>query len=68
MLIALGEARDAGHEVPDRALTNAWSGIRRELNSQTDVERPADPNQHAFLLYALAERLGARCGGGPADR
>ena len=54
VLIALGEARDAGHAVPDQALTNAWSGIRHELNSQTDVERPADPNQHAFLLYALA--------------
>ena len=54
VLIALGEARDAGHAVPNHALTIAWSGIRRELNRETDVERPADPNQHAFLLYALA--------------
>ena len=54
VLIALGEARDAGHAVSDQALTNGWQLIRRELDSQTDVERPADPNQHAFLLYALA--------------
>ena len=54
VLVALGEARDAGHAVPDRALTNTWQLIRSHLNRETDVERPADPNQHAFLLYALA--------------
>ena len=54
VLVALGEARDAGHVVPDRALTNTWQLIRSHLNRETDVERPADPNQHAFLLYALA--------------
>ncbi len=54
VLVALGEARDAGHAVPDRDLTDAWQLIRSHVNRVTDVERPADPNQHAFLLYALA--------------
>ena len=54
VLIALGEARDAGHEVPEANLSQAATLIRNYVNRQTDVERPADPNQHAYLLYALA--------------
>ena len=31
-----------------------WTSSREHVSRETDVERPADPNQHAFLLYALA--------------
>ena len=55
VLIALGEARDAGHDVPDDALSGATSVISSYLERQTDVERPADANQHAFLLFALTD-------------
>ena len=63
VLVALGEARDAGHTVPDRDLTDAWQLIRSHVNRVTDVERPADPSQHAFLLYALAS-ASEHCGRG----
>ena len=55
VLLALGEARDAGHDVPDDALSGATSVISSYLERETDVERPADANQHAFLLYALTD-------------
>ena len=55
VLLALGEARDAGHDLPDDVLDGAASAISSYLERQTDVERPADPNQHAFLLYALTD-------------
>jgi hypothetical protein len=55
VLIALGEARDAGHEVPDRVLNRAASPIANYVHRETDAERPADPNQHAYLLHALAD-------------
>ncbi len=54
VLFALGEARDVGHHVPDDVLTRAAGLIMDYMNRETDVERPANPNQHAFLLYALA--------------
>ncbi|MCY3886388.1 MAG: Ig-like domain-containing protein [Chloroflexi bacterium] len=54
VLFALGEARDAGRHVPDDVLTRAARLITSHVNRETDVERPANPNQHAFLLYALA--------------
>ncbi len=54
VLFALGEARDANRHVPDDILTRATRLITDHLNRETDVARPADPDQHAFLLYALA--------------
>ena len=54
VLFALGEARDVGRHVPDDVLTRAAGLIMDHLDRETDVERPANPNQHAFLLYALA--------------
>ena len=53
VLFALGEARDAGRHVPDDVLTRAARVITSHVNRETDIERPANPNQHAFLLYAL---------------
>ena len=54
VLFALGEARDANRHVPDDVLPRATRLITDHLNRETDVARPADPDQHAFLLYALA--------------
>ena len=53
VLIALGEARDAGYSVPDYQYGRTTRLITEYVNRETNVERPADPNQHAFLLYAL---------------
>ena len=52
-LIALGEAQDAGAHVPADVAEDASALIARHVHRTTDVASPADPNQHAFLLYAL---------------
>ena len=53
VLIALGDARTAGVEVPEQPITGAALLIDDYVNRRTDVEHPADPNEHAFLLYAV---------------
>ena len=53
VLIALGEAKDAGYEVPEYQYSRTIRLITEFVNRETDVERPANPNWHAFLLYAL---------------
>ena len=53
-LIALGEAGDAGYTVPEYQYSQTVRLITYHVNRETDVERPANINQHAFLLYALA--------------
>ena len=53
VLIALGEAKDAGYSVPDYQYGRTTQLITEYVNRETNVEHPADPNQHAFLLYAL---------------
>ena len=53
VLIALGEAKDAGYEVPEYQYSRTMRLITDFVNRETDVERPANPNWHAFLLYAL---------------
>ena len=55
VLVALGEAHDAGYAVPSHTLTNTNQLITSHVNRWTDYQRPPDPNQHAFLLYALAK-------------
>ena len=55
VLIALGEARDAGYSVPDEAPRRATQLIADHVHRETDVQYPSDPNQHAFLLYALTD-------------
>ena len=55
VLFALGEAREAGHDVPDHVIEGATTAIVGYSERETDVERPADPNEHAFLLYALVD-------------
>ena len=53
VLISLAEAQDAGAVVPERVTEDASRLISRHVHRRTDVVSPADPNQHAFLLYAL---------------
>jgi len=53
VLIALGEARDAGYEVPAIHYDRTMRLIEEFVGRETDVERPPNLNQHAFLLYAL---------------
>ena len=53
VLIALSEAQDAGAVVPRDLTENASRLIAQHVHRRTDVAHPADPNQHAFLLYAL---------------
>ncbi|MCY3647089.1 MAG: Ig-like domain-containing protein [Chloroflexi bacterium] len=55
VLIALGEARDAGYAVldSDYRYDRTTRLITEHALRPTDVMRPADVNHHAFLLYAL---------------
>ena len=55
VLVALGEARAAGYAVPDYQYSQAARSVMDYLSRETDVADPPDPNQHAFLLYALAK-------------
>ena len=55
VLVALGEASDAGHAVPEHTLVNITRLVANHVNRWTDYQRPPNPNQHAFLLYALAK-------------
>ena len=68
VLQALGEARDAGHAVPEDALRRATQAITAYLDRATDVDRPADPNQHAYLLYVLADASNQRAEVSPLAR
>ncbi|MCY4640063.1 MAG: hypothetical protein OXC94_06955 [Chloroflexi bacterium] len=54
VLVALGEARDAGYAIPPYAYDQASALIGTFVQRKTDIERPGSPDQHAFLLYALA--------------
>ncbi len=53
VLIALSEAEDGGALVPSDVAEDASDLISRHVHRRTDVISPADPNQNAFLLYAL---------------
>ena len=53
VLIALGEARDAGYDVPPTRYDRTMRLITNFVQRPTDFMRPANVNQHAFLLYAL---------------
>ena len=59
VLIALGDVRAAGRALEPRVVPNASELIERHVHRVTDVEDPANPNEHAFLLYALA-KVGAQ--------
>jgi uncharacterized protein YfaS (alpha-2-macroglobulin family) len=53
-LLAIGEARRAGHNFDQAMLQRAESYITTEVNRPIDVARPRDPNEKAFLLYSLS--------------
>lgn len=63
VLIALGEAAEAGVSVPEFQFERAARLVASHLNRDTDVADPPDPNRHAFLIYALFR--GARADGDP---
>ena len=65
VLVALAEARETGHAVPDYQYAQAARSIMQYVNRQTQVGDPPDANLHAFLLYALAKA--AAQGGEVAD-
>ena len=54
VLIALGEAGDAGYEIPQYAIDRTTRLISTFVERETDIEQPGSPDQHAFLLHALA--------------
>ena len=64
VLVALGEARDAGHEVPEHTLAETSRMVTDYVNQPRDVQRPPDPNLHAYLRYAVISA--ARQEGEPA--
>ena len=53
VLFALGQARAEGVTVPGYAFNRAVRLINEYVNRETDIESPPEPNEHAFLLYAL---------------
>ena len=55
VLTALGEARDAGATVSGDGIAQASRVVLDHVRRPTDAQSPADPNQHAYLLYALAD-------------
>ncbi|TMD61617.1 MAG: hypothetical protein E6I87_02255 [Chloroflexi bacterium] len=54
VLMALGEARRDGISVDAGVLNNGVGWVTAYLSRLTDVERPADLQQRALLLYASA--------------
>ena len=52
-LVALAEARDAGIHIPAEAADDAADLITDRVHRRTDVIYPPDPNENAYLLYAL---------------
>ena len=62
VLVALAEARDTGQSIPGSTITDAVrlvsDHVRERMNRRTDVLYPPNPNEHAFLLYALTRGVG----------
>jgi uncharacterized protein YfaS (alpha-2-macroglobulin family) len=54
VLIALGQWRQEGTAIDSSVLDRASTFIQSYVNRITDVERPADPNDKAYMLYALS--------------
>ena len=66
VLIALGEAQRDGISVDSGVIRSATSYVVSFVNRSTDVAHPADINQKAFLLYALASAGGRDAASIPA--
>ncbi len=54
VLQALGAWQDAGHKIDLNVINAATRYIYSDINQFRDVERPADPNEKAYLLYSIA--------------
>ncbi len=55
MLFALAEAREAGHSIPQFHFDEAVSQVANFVEHNIGTVQPPDPNQHAYLLYALSK-------------
>ena len=66
VLIALGEAQRDGISVDSGVIRSATSYVVSFVNRSTDIAHPADINQKAFLLYALASAGGRDAASIPA--
>ena len=53
-LVALGEAAEAGVSVPEFRFERAARLVIAHLDRDSDVAEPPDPNQQAFLMYAIS--------------
>ncbi len=58
VLTAFGDAVDAGWESPNTAWQLGVGSIRSHLDRVSDVADPVDPNEEAFLLYAMQQARG----------
>jgi uncharacterized protein YfaS (alpha-2-macroglobulin family) len=65
-LIALGEAQRDGIAVDSGVIRSSTAYVISYVNRSTDIARPADINQKAFLLYALAAAGGRDAASTPA--
>jgi len=63
VLLALAEAQEAGRAVSPDVIWRGTPLVLDYVNRPSDVENPADRNEHAFLLYALVRaQRGAQVG------
>ncbi len=63
VLLALADAQEAGRAVSPDVIWRATPLVLDYVNRPSDVENPADRNEHAFLLYALVRaQRGAQVG------
>jgi uncharacterized protein YfaS (alpha-2-macroglobulin family) len=66
VLIALGEAQRDGLTVDSGVVSRSTGYVFGYVNRPTDIAHPADINQKAFLLYALAGAGGRAAASTPA--
>jgi uncharacterized protein YfaS (alpha-2-macroglobulin family) len=66
VLVALGEAQRDGIAVDSGVIRSSTSYVFSVVNRSTDIAHPADINQKAFLLYALASAGGRDAASVPA--
>ena len=58
VLTAFGDAIDAGWDSPNVQWRQGITSIRDHLDRVSDVANPIDPNEEAFLLYAMQQARG----------
>ncbi len=66
VLLALGEARRGGLTFDESGIGRAGTYLSGYINRTADVAHPADPNQKAFMLAAIASADSSRSAISPA--